>query len=160
MDPLGILLKGVSSVFPFAKKQWRKIRYGPRVQLSLDWQGLPIITLDRPNPFWRAVKISLIAAKDEEFVIAGGNLEVREVGKRQWLAAADMKSLLQTPIAVEKNREWTQLIAGESIVKHFPPEASGSSVEVRIILQDHHRTKVVSDPLATSVDELLRKSYS
>ena len=159
MDPL-TYLKAAGAIYPYAKKRWRRFRYGTRAELEVDWQGLPILFVDDPQrPCWRSLRLSVTAPKDEEFVIASGMVQVRPIGTRKWRDAFELTALLSLPVAVEKNREWKQSLPGESVTKKLPVGVGAESFEIRVTLQDHHRVKTVTGPATTTRAELLQKEY-
>lgn len=166
VDPLtylkaaGTFLKAGGAIFPYAKKRWRRIRYGTKAELEVDWQGLPISFVDDPQrPYWRSLSLSVTAPKDEEFVIASGMVQVRPMGTRRWRDAFELRALLSLPVAVEKNRQWKQTLPGESVAKKLPGEVGAESFEIRVTLQDHHRVKTVTGPVTITRAELLQKVY-
>jgi len=126
------------------------------VSISLDWQGLGILVFDRPNQYWRAVKMTVTAGRDHEFVIAGGGVEARPNDRRgRWVGVARLSDVRMVPRTVEKNRFSDQRLSGstlrDAIAKTFPGCAE---VDLRIRLHDHHRTRITSEPLSISTAEL------
>lgn len=59
---------------------WHRIMFGPRVNIELDWKGSGIYVFDQPNPLWRAIKLTVTAGRDREFVIAAGAVDARSTG--------------------------------------------------------------------------------
>src|SRR6266545_5827811 len=110
MDLLGLGEK----ILGFGNGLWRRYRFGPRGRLSWSWQHLPIISLDRPDPSWRAVSIEVTSSKGEEFVIASGSIEFRPP-RGKWTTLTKLTEVLNLPIEVPANRQWTGEVSGESL---------------------------------------------
>ena len=112
---------------------------------------------DQPNPLWCTIKLTVTAGRDREFVIAAGAVDVRSKRKgAKWTEVAALHDLLVVPITVEKNRVMEEWISGSSLAGRIQATLPGAAeVQVCFRLRDHHRAAIQSDPLVTTVSELM-----
>lgn len=139
---------------------WNRLRFGHRVELSLSWRGPLMYFVGDPIESWRSVQVKVIAARNEEFHIVGGAIELR-VG-RKWLQLVPFTRVVTAPWQVAKNRSDTLDIDGSTIADAIRQIASDSTGQqrIRIILNDLHRQRAQSQPLITTTEELGRRRIS
>lgn len=156
----GLRLAG-GKAMDWGRGVWTQLMFRPRVSLALDWRGLGIYSLDRPNQFWRAVKMTVVAGRDHEFVVAGGTVEARPNSNRaKWIEVASVADLLRVPITVAKNRTTEPYLSGSSIAGAIGNALPGEGeVQLRVRLRDYHRTRVVSEALTVTTAELVREKW-
>jgi hypothetical protein len=154
MDPTGVIDKLIS----FGTAVWRRYRFGARARIDLAWQHVPLVIVPGPNTKWRSIALTVTAAKSEEFVIADGEAEARKGKRGSWSYVAALSELLQLPIVVEANRQWTGHISGSSFAKKLQGQfdASGKA-NARLTLVDHHRSMLRTNPLTVTRADLLRE---
>lgn len=154
----GSVLGQLGTVVPLLQKVWRRVRFGPRIRIELDWTYLPIYFPDAANPRWRAIAVIVTAGKDEEFVVAAGAVQVRTAGSGQWQDLNDLSRSLRSPAEVPKNRERAFRISGKTVGEEIRQRFGFvSPLELRVIVHDHHWTRLVSDPLKVDLNELERE---
>jgi len=153
MDFLGI----GDRLFAFASSLWRRHRFRAKVEIDLGWDHLPILSLDGNDPRWRAITIEVTAPKADEFVIAKGTAQAK--GKSgSWAPVCKLADLLDLPIVVQANRQWHGSISGNSLVTEVKAALPTlEALRLRLILEDHHGSKVRSNLLAVSLEELVRE---
>lgn len=153
MDILGI----GDRLLAFATSLWRRHRFGARVRLDLGWDHLPILSLNGDDPRWRAIAIEVTAPKADEFVIAKGSMEAR-AARGSWVAVCTLDEVLSLPIVVESNRQWHGSISGKSLATKLNAKlGSPQSLKLRLTLEDHHGSKIRSEPIAVTMQELVRE---
>jgi hypothetical protein len=150
-----------SKLFSYAEKLWHRHRFGPRVDLELDWQFVPFGILGKPTTMWRAVRIIATAAKDRELVIASGYFEVRIKGANNFTQINDIAGSLKLPIHIDANRQEQYLFSGSSLaVGIYLQFKEVSLIEIGLNVQDYHHTRIVSKPLEITIAELERRQTS
>jgi hypothetical protein len=154
MEITAVIAKAAGGLLGFAKSRWRKHRFGTRASLALDWEA-QIIFIGGPNTRWRALGVKVTASKDEEFIVASGHLQARRTGRRRWSDSWALAEFLHLPIEIARNREWSGRISGGSVADKLTTSfASHDQIDVRLVLTDLHRAKVISEPLTVTLAEL------
>jgi len=134
------------------------VRFGPRIRIGLGWTYLPIFFADAEIPRWRAIEVIVTAGKDEKFVVAGGAVQAKTTGSNRWQDIGDLERWLRLPAEVPRNRARAFTISGKTVGEEIRRRFSSvSSLELRVIVHDHHRTRVVSDPIEVDLNELERE---
>lgn len=154
----GTLGKTASFLGPYISKLWRKRRYRARASLALSWENMPIFFPGRPSLRWRAIMLTVVASKDEEFIIVEGDVQARSSGEKRWTTCAPLQELLQLPVEVAKNRTWSGRINGGALAASLSAHLQEAQrVEMRVQLSDPHRGTVKSDILPVDLSELRRE---
>jgi hypothetical protein len=136
MEPVAIAGKLLGMLRKPAVKLWRRFRYGSRASLELSWEHSPIVKLYERNPTWRALELTVIASKDEEFVIAEGTIEVRESGTKKWEILSPLADYITLPVDVPKNRPWKERLSAGTLAKTLRNRNPAvDAVEIRVTLK-------------------------
>lgn len=143
-------------LWQFGSWFWRSHRFGARVEIELGWEYPFVINLDGPDKRRRAVTVKVTAPKAEEFVIANGKVQARKA-KGSW---TDVSDFGYSDVVVEANRQWHGRLFGESLANEVKA-ALGQERRclLRLVLQDHHGSKITSKPLDVVLSELLRAEW-
>lgn len=150
--------KALDWLFSSGRFFWHRFRYGSRLILTLSWNRSPITVLGKNNHRWRAIQLQGTASKDEEFVLAKGFLEARELGLSKWISVEDLGNLLDLPLEIQKNRQVTARIDGSAIVKRLKGTfTEDQQIEIRIISEDYHHSRTTSATLVATLTELSKE---
>lgn len=146
-------------VLEFAAGLWRRFRFGPRIEIDLGWWRPPITTLGTSSTrYWRGISVEVVASKDEEFVVAGGDVEARAASSYRWGPISPLERFLPLPVEVEPNQSWSDEIEGETLAEVVEEALDPSEpVQLRVRAEDHHGTALKSNSLETTVEELRRE---
>jgi hypothetical protein len=102
------------------------------------------------------VRLTVIASKGSEYVIAKGGVEVRSVsGNRKWTEICALESLIRCPVTVDANRQWKHEIDGRSVAKVLPAELrQAEMLELRVKIEDFHKERLKTTALSLTPAEL------
>ncbi len=155
---LSSFVRPLQWVFELASKQWQQRRYGARVEIDLVWDLPVIIRIDDANPTWRAIRVVVTASKSDEFLVARGVIQAQSLADRRWFDAAQLSDFAALPVEVARNRQWQEEISGPALVQRLRGQMShGSRLFIRVVVCDHHGSKLRSNRLETTLQELARE---
>lgn len=99
--------------------------------------------------------VKVVASKDEEVVVAGGDVEARASPSHRWRPVSPLEPSLSLPVEVKSNRSWSGEIEGETLAEAVEGalEPSGT-IQFRVGAEDHHGTAIESYTLETTLEEL------
>jgi hypothetical protein len=147
-------------LWQFGASFWRLHRFRAHVRIALDWDYSIVIALYGPTKRWRAISVIVTASKTEEFVIAKGTVEAKDPRGR-WVSITDLEDALSFPIVVDANRQWQGTLSGSPLAEKLKAELGPvGTCRMRLILHDHHGSKLKSKPLEVMMSELRREERS
>jgi hypothetical protein len=149
---LGIL----RSFFEPARWIWRKLRFGPRVELELTWKMPPIWFIGSPIDKSMGIQITVTAPKHEEYVVANGAFQIQR--RWRWEQICLIDEMVSLPWVIAANRSGSHTVSGSSIANWIANTVGESeTARVRVSLADYHRHRVNSEPLTVNLAELRRE---
>lgn len=157
MDVVGLL---VGKLAELAAPLWSRHRFRPRLRIDLSWKSVQVWFPGMRTSRWRVVSLEVTASKSEEYVIAKGTIEASQRPPRSWRPVADLAEFLRLPVVIAANRRWDGSISGPTLADALSPlfpTVDAGTIHCRVILEDHFKTRVVSEPLPLTLPELRRE---
>jgi hypothetical protein len=135
---------------------WRRLRFGPRVDLELTWKHPMMWFIGDPLDKWRGLEITVVAPKHEEFAVAKGAFDVRH--RLRWKRIGVIDEHISLPWVIDKNRADSRIVTGGAVADWITTTiGDADTASLRVTLADHHRLRATSASLTVSVAELRKK---
>jgi hypothetical protein len=160
MDPWSAAVSVVGKVIGWIPTALRRRRFRAKAEIQMGWDHSPIFVLGDPYFEWRAIRLTVTASKDEEYVVATGWIQARSLEQRTWVDVFDLRNAMGMPFPVAQNRQHSCQVSGSSVACAIRAQLGHlSDAEIRVRIQDHHRQELRSNPIRVSVEELQKEEY-
>ncbi len=157
---LATILRPLAAVGTFVVNQVRAYRSRAHIEATLDWEGLPIVFLDRQNTVWRVILIRATASRTEELVVAGGELQGRLIDAKGWMSLGNLEDYLQLPLTIPANRREEFRISGKSIARALRETVGSGPVLLRIVVHDYQHRRLTTEPVSVTCEMLEQERSS